>query len=240
MGLRLDEGSTNVITMAGDVHSPREARRAKHNFTSLFKLISGALLAFVLVLGPAVAQTEEDPKAVVERLNAALLEVMKSADELGYDGRFEHLAPVLEDAFNFPFMARIATGRSWNEFDEAERERLVELFARMSTTTFAARFDDYGGEHFEITGERAGPRDSILVESRLVRRAKEPVGLDYLVRDFGEGDWQIIDVFLDSKFSELARQRSEFAAVLRDGGYASLIATIEDQIERLASEARAS
>lgn len=229
-----------MITMTGDVHSPREARRAKHNSTSLFKLVSGALLALLLALGPAGAQTDEDPQAVVERLNAALLEVMRSADELGYDGRFEHLAPVLEETFNFPFMARIATGRSWSEFDQAQRERVVELFARMSTTTIAARFDDYGGEQFQITGERAGPRDSILVESRLVRRTKEPVGLDYLVRDFGEGDWQIIDVFLDSKFSELARQRAEFSAVLRDGGYAELVATIEEKIENLSGGTSAS
>jgi len=73
-----------------------------------------------------------------------------------------------------------------------------------------------------------------------VRQKKEPVGLDYLLRDFGEGGWRIIDVFLDSKFSELARQRAEFSAVLREGGYPSLVASIEAKIEELASGPSAS
>jgi hypothetical protein len=41
-------------------------------------------------------------------------------------------------------------------------------------------------------------------------------------------------VLLDAKYSELARQRSEFAAVLADGGLPELVATLERKIEQLA------
>ena len=115
------------------------------------------------------------------------------------------------------------------------KARLVDLFAEMSIANYAARFDGYGGERFEILGDKPAPRDTVLVETRLVRTRDEPVELNYVLKESG-ADWRIIDVLLESKFSELARQRSEFAAVLRAGGPPDLAATLERKIAELAAE----
>ena len=56
-----------------------------------------------------------------------------------------------------------------------------------------------------------------------------------MLREFEDG-WRIIDVLLDAKYSELARQRAEFAAVLKSGGLPDLIATLEDKIQALSGE----
>ena len=85
----------------------------------------------------------------------------------------------------------------------------------MSTANFAARFDGFSGERFEMRGQRAGPRDAVVVESAIVRPDDDPVELDYVLRE-GEAGWRIIDVLLDGKYSELAKQRSEFAALLAE------------------------
>lgn len=117
------------------------------------------MLAVMLMLaaGPAdLAAKDGNVQAVVQRVNTTLLDVMQSADALGYQGRYEKLDPVLRTAFDFAFMAKIAVGRAWNDLDQAERDRLVDRFSRMSVATFASRFDGYGGERFEIFGERPG------------------------------------------------------------------------------------
>jgi phospholipid transport system substrate-binding protein len=202
----------------------------------LFKPLLHAALLGWLWLTPAAAQ-ETGPAAVIEELNAALLEVMTAANQLGYEGRFEQLAPVLEASYDFSFMARVASGTTWRDMSAQQQDELVALFTEMSIASYAARFDGFSGEAFEILGEAPGPRDAVVVESRLLRPDDRPVGLSYVMRDQGDS-WRIVDVLLDAKFSELARQKAEFAAVLRDGGVADLQALLQEKIATLEGEAR--
>lgn len=193
------------------------------------------LMLLLAALRPDATAAQDGPGAVVEQMNQALLETMQSADQLGYAGRYTKLEPVLDQVFDFPFMTRAAVGRTWRELGEAEQAELTRLFGDMSVATFASRFDGYSGEAFEIVGQREGPRDTVMVETELVRPEDPPVGIDYLLHQTEDG-WSVIDVFLDDKFSELARQRAEFTAVLRRGGYQELVASLEERIADLAQE----
>jgi phospholipid transport system substrate-binding protein len=196
------------------------------------RLTVGAVLA-VAWFAVALAQSAT-PTAVVERLHAGLLEVMQSAADLDYQGRYRQLEPILQGSYDFPFMTRIAVGATWGDLDEEQRARLTELFTEMSIANYAARFDGYDGERFEILGEAPAPRGNILVETRIVPANDESVALNYVLKEFDDR-WRIIDVLFESKFSELARQRSEFAAVLRGGGPSDLVATLERKIAELAA-----
>ena len=118
--------------------------------------------------------------------------------------------------------------------NEQEQARLVEVFGRLSTATFAARFDGYGGEVFEITGEEAQPRGAVLVLNRLVKTDGDAVPINYLMRE-GETGWRIVDVFLDAKFSEIAVKRSEYTAVIQRYGLAVLIEVMEQKIADFAA-----
>ena len=159
---------------------------------------------------------------------------MQKAEELGFNGRYELLTPVLVDSFNFRAMARIAVGRHWKELDEGQRDRLIDAFSRMSIANFASRFDGYSGERFEMLGERPSARGSITVLNQIVQPSGKATSINYVLREF-DGDWRIIDIFLDGKFSELAVARSEYTSVLGREGFDSLISTLEDKIERLAT-----
>ena len=194
---------------------------------------AGALVGIACLSG-ALAQASE-PQQVVEQLHEILLEIMQNAGELGYEGRYERLEPVLEQSYDFPFMIRVALGPTWRELDERQRAELTELFTDMSVANYAARFDGFDGERFEILGEAPGPREAVLVQSRIVLPDDDPVELNYLLRESEDG-WRIIDVLLDARYSELARQRAEFAAVLRDGGVPDLVATLERKIAQLTAE----
>ena len=203
------------------------------------KVISRAV-AVILVLfaiaGPvSTAQAQGSPTDLVARLNNTLLKVMQGADSLGYQGRYETLAPVLAQSFDFPLMARVALGKHWKELDKTQRAQVVNSFGRLSVATFAARFDGYGGETFQITGEKQQRKNTVLVKNQLVKSNGERVSLNYLVRRV-EGAWRIIDVFLDAKYSELALKRSEYSSVVQREGFDGLIGTIEAKIDEMSNQ----
>jgi phospholipid transport system substrate-binding protein len=202
---------------------------------SVLGVVRMAMLCLALGLSPGLmpaAAQEDGPSAVIDRLHATLLEVMMAAKELGYNGRYQRLAPVLEESYDFPFMTRIATATAWRDMTAQEQAELVALFTEMSIANYAARFDGYGGEEFETLGEAPGPRNAVVVESRLVRPDDEPVGLNYVMREDEDG-WRIVDVLLDARYSELARQKAEFAAVLQGGDVADLKALLQQKIADL-------
>ncbi len=187
------------------------------------------LLAFLVAVTPAAAQASASPTATVERLNATLMQIMQNADRLGYKGRYDTLAPVLAESFNFPVMARISIGKHWKALSPEQKKQFTQAFARLSVATFAYRFDGYGGEKFQVRGEKNQRKDTILVDNVLLPASGDAVGLNYIVRQFN-GRWRIIDIQLDAKYSELALKRSEYSSVLEKDGFETLIASMEEKI----------
>ncbi len=182
--------------------------------------IAGALAA-----GPA-------PRLVVETFYRTLLDVMKQATALGFDGRYRLLQPAIEEAYNLSLMIRLAVGPQWTSLSADQQKRLLEAFKRFTISTYANRFDGYDGEYFEVVSEKAGVANgATLVETRLVTKS-ETVHLNYLLRP-DSGKWQIIDVFLSGTISELATRRAEFTSVLRRDGAEGLVGMLENKVAEL-------
>ena len=189
-----------------------------------------ALSCVITIGAAAAARAQGTPAAgVVETLHAELIGVMREADSLGFTGRRDRLAPVIEGAFELPLIARASTGRYWKKLDEAQRARLVDAFTRLTVATYAGRFDGFDGESFRIVSQGPAPRETVLVNSELVKSDGDTVELNYLLRETDAG-WRIIDVYLDGVYSELATRRSVYAGLIGRKGIEGLIAAIEDKI----------
>ena len=181
---------------------------------------------------PAAAAPASDAAAVrepVERLYAALLDVMKRADELGFEGRYRVLEPAIGASYDLPFMAELILGRQWLALSPEQQKLWLETFARLTVSTYADRFDAFGGERFEVGAVEGGTQGTSLVRTKLVRTDDEPVLLDYRMRKAAAG-WRIIDVFLNGTVSELALRRSEYGALMRRDGFDALIAAVKQKI----------
>lgn len=190
-------------------------------------------LFLVAATAAAPAQTPDDgPSAPVVRLSDTLLEAMQNAESLGFDGRVELLGPVLTDTFAFDQMARLVLGpEAYDALDADTRTRYVDAFTRMSIAVFAGRFDGYSGQQFQYGGEQEIRPGQVLVTTVLSAPERRSVNIEYLMRQFG-GQWRVLDVFLDRRVSEVARQRSEFAAVYRRSGIEGLLQEIEANTAR--------
>ena len=175
------------------------------------------------------------PVALVERLYATLLAVMKEAKRLPFDERYKRLAPAIEQAFDLGLMTRIAIGPGWAGLAPVQQQRLSTAFARYIISTYANRFDDYGGERFTVSPAATPNPNGVIVNSQLVKTNGESVSLNYLLRQDGAGSWKVIDVYLSGTVSELATRRSEFASVLQRSGADGLVQMIEQRTAALRS-----
>jgi phospholipid transport system substrate-binding protein len=190
------------------------------------------LVCVTLAVVPGVLQAASAPVAVIERLHEALIETMKQADKETVDARYQRLEPILVASFDFERMIAVAAGSYWTQASEAERRRLLDAFTKLSVMTYAARFNGFSGERFETLGERPGPRETVLVDTRIVRPDAPAVPITYVMTEQG-GTWRIIDVLLERSISELAVRRSEYNQVLRNGGTERLAETLGEKTAEL-------
>ena len=192
-------------------------------------MLAGLVAAWTA--GPARAELSE-PAAVAHELNASLLEVMKNAKTLGYAGRQQKLGPVVDRAFDIPFMAEKVIGKHWQTLDDDGRTRWVALFREFLVANYAGRFNDYSGQSFEDLGDEPSAFDTVLVHTRLLNAPEENVDLNYRMHKTAAG-WRVIDVILKGTVSELALRRSDYTAVIDRSGFAALETYLRQKIAAL-------
>ena len=195
-------------------------------------------LLLVFTLTPNLARAAGGPEDSVRNFNATLLDTMKHASELGDRGRYQKLAPAIHKSFDLPVMSQMAVGPAWASFSPQQKQAVTDAFARYTIATYADRFDSYGGEKFEVTGQRTTPYGTI-VQSRLVKSDGQPVSIDYRMRRTGD-EWQIADVYLTGTVSQVATLRSQFSAVLAQQGVDGLVATLNRKAEMLVASSSGS
>lgn len=194
-------------------------------------LVLGLMLPLLASFNLA-AQGADPATQRVSSLSDALLDTMKQAKELGVKGRYDKLSPVLAKTYDLPLMTRIAVGQSWAALTPEQQKAIVSAFTRMTTATYASRFDGFSGEQFAIlqtVDQKSGDK---IVKTQIIQSNGKPVALSYLVRNTGS-DWRIIDVYLNGTISELANRRAEFGAVLKSGGADALVSSLNKQGDKL-------
>jgi phospholipid transport system substrate-binding protein len=191
----------------------------------------GLVAALLLSVARSQAAPVDDATAVIERLYSALVEVATTEPLPALEQRVETLAPVIESTHDLATMGRITVRRFWAEWDDAERERFLDAFERLSVTTYASRFAAVGSDTFAILGAEAIAENRVEVNAAIRRRDAEDVSMDYLLQRDDAG-FRIVNVEADG-VSELSLMRSKYFDVLGTGDLDDLVAGIEAEIEAL-------
>ena len=191
-------------------------------------------VALVLTMLPLGAFAEEAAKKTVERLNAAIAELLPKAEQLGYAGRFERLKPVMAEAFDADFMAEKSLGRHWKDLSDEQKKQWTDAFREFTIANYAANLDRNTGQRFELLGEEPAEHDTVLVRGRVVDPAAAPFDLNYRLHRTPKGP-RIIDVQIKGTVSELALRRADFTSVVARDGFDALLTTIRSRIADLAA-----
>jgi phospholipid transport system substrate-binding protein len=204
-------------------------------FASLAFVLAAALSvpAPAATNAPVPAATSSEAAQVIDQFHASLIGVMKDGAQLGYEGRYKALAPVVARTFNLAQMAQLSVGPFWTKLDAPQREALVESFTRLTVATYANRFDNFSGQMFRVTGEPQPRGDALMVSAELKRASGEIIPITYYMRRFDTG-WQTVDVFLKGAISEMATKRAEYSSVLQRQGLDGLIRIIDEKAKSYA------
>ncbi|UCG13490.1 MAG: HpnM family protein [Deltaproteobacteria bacterium] len=194
--------------------------------SSLWPLTVAVVTVLTLALSPPAVG--KPVSHVVENLNHALLGVMKEADQLGFSGRYQRLAPVMTASYDFPFVSRIVVGRYWKQFSQEQKSKFVETFTNLSIATYAGRFDGYSGERFEVVSTEELRHGRQMVKSTLIKPDGEVVHLDYILHQ-NENRWRIINVIANG-VSDLSLKRADYSSFLKTKGFDDLLRALNDKI----------
>jgi len=174
---------------------------------------------------------QPEPSQTINNLNAALLQSMKRGSELGYEGRYRLLSPVIKDSFALSQTARMVAGGYWKTFSEEERNVYLKTYSEWTVATYAGRFDDYSGEQFKLISESALDRDTATVSSKLIESNRDEVEFNYQLHRM-EGAWRIVDVRI-LEVSQLALTKAQFVSILGLKGFKGLISLLNGKIKDL-------
>jgi phospholipid transport system substrate-binding protein len=185
----------------------------------------------LLASANAFAQTEsrETAKQVVDKFQTELIAVMKNGKQLGYAGRYDKLYAPVSNSHDLTKIARIVVGKEWEKLSEAQQQKLVDIFIRLSVASYAHNFKDFSGESFVFDSEEETTRGGVVVHSHFIIPDDKPVKFDYMLKEKGNS-WRIINIIANG-VSDLALKRSEYTTILQREGFDALIAKINEKID---------
>jgi phospholipid transport system substrate-binding protein len=224
--------------MTNDLAAIRRRDFLGFAMTALPLAMVGTVMPFRAHADPAGSSADSaDATAPVQQLNAALLAAMRAGSNTPFSQRFAALAPVVEQTFDLDAVVATSVGLGWPAIQADQKAQLRTAFARYSVASYAANFDSYANQHFEIAPTVRTVGDGrVIVQTKLVAADGSATQLDYVMHH-GPSGWKAVDVLAEGTISRVAAQRSEFSGLLRSGGAGALTSALQSKVASLSGGA---
>ena len=184
-----------------------------------------ALLALCACLLGAPARAEQ-PEAVLQTVLNDIQELwvpLNRDPEAGYDSRRAWTQALIDQRFDFNFMARRSLGTQWRVLDTDEKIQYQDLFYAILVETVIDWLDGYDGESFEIGTVRQAGKNTEL-QTVFTQTARRSVRVTWVARE-DDGRYLFRDVRV-SGLSLTADFRGTHQRLLSDKGVAGLFARL--------------
>jgi phospholipid transport system substrate-binding protein len=176
---------------------------------------------------------EAGASAPIQRLDFALLAAMKAGRSTPFSQRYTALAPVIDQTFDLDAVLAASIGLGWTGMPSDQKAQLVAAFRRYTVASYAANFDKYTGQTFQVAPSvRSVGNGDVVVATKIVATDGSSNKLDYVMRNTASG-WKAVDVLADGSISRVAVQRSDFRHLLSSGGAPALMTGLQRKVANL-------
>ena len=192
------------------------------------RVLGAAVLA--ICLGTAAARAADTPRAVVQRMTEAALDVLRNKD-LSNDDKRHRLEQIVYAETDFDTIARLVLARNWSRFSAAQQTEFVQLFKEHLSLTYGRSIENYRNERVEVTADHEEARGDWTVTSKILRGGgAQDIEVDYRLRKQGDA-WRIID-FVIEHVSLVANFRSQFQDLMSQGGPQKVLDVLREKNAR--------
>jgi phospholipid transport system substrate-binding protein len=153
---------------------------------------------------------------------------MVISDTTSFEERYTYLEPVINKNFDIALISKVILGRYWKSIDEEIKVRFINLFNRLTISTYIARFNSYENQIFKNISIEQLKENRYLVKTEFVRLKKKPISFNYIIQKNGK-KWRIISVIANG-INDLSLKRAEYAAIIKKDGIEVLIKKLEQKI----------
>jgi len=205
-----------------------------HQFQYLFKVLFG--ICMILFAIPLWAESEEKQVVLtpVNQLHETLIKLMQNADSASFQERYALMETVITENFNTPLISKVILSRHWKSLDEKSQNDFIDLFNRLTISTYVNRFDSFSGESFKNLSIESMKKNRSMVKTELVQPDDDPVSFNYIVQN-DNGQWKIISVIANG-INDLSLKRAEYSSVIKNHGFNDLVMRLEEKISNLQSK----
>jgi phospholipid transport system substrate-binding protein len=195
------------------------------------KLISLLLLILstcIPSLSAAAADDDEAPDALVRRVTAEVLAIIKADKEL-QSGSMKKVNELVDTKilphFNFTRMTALAVGQDWRTASPEQKAKLAAEFKTLLVRTYANALVSYKNQAIDVKPIKlAASETDVTVRTEVKQTSGQPIPLDYSLQKKDDG-WKVYDVVVGG-VSLVTNYRDEFKQTVRQNGIDGLIASL--------------
>jgi phospholipid transport system substrate-binding protein len=179
-------------------------------------------IAFAFVAAPAGAD-DANPAASAFMQSLGSHAIKELTDPgVAQSERQARFRTLLDEHFDMGAIAKFTLGRYWRTATDEQRAEFRQLFEDFIVQSYSARFSEYHGQGFAVTGSNATDGGAIVVHTKIDMPSSEDVRVDWHLRPAGNS-FAVVDIVVEG-VSMAVTQRSEFASVIQSrGGVAGLL-----------------
>ena len=194
--------------------------------------ISKSILSFYLIFFTfslyAGTQYEQAIQEPINQLHETLINIMVISDTTSFEERYTYLEPVINKNFDIALISKVTLGRYWKSIDEEIKVRFINLFNRLTISTYIGRFNSYENQIFKNISIDQLKENRYLVKTEFIRLKEKPISFNYIIQKNGK-KWRIISVIANG-INDLSLKRAEYAAIIKKDGIDTLIKKLEQKI----------
>lgn len=192
-------------------------------------------LCFCLFSGLPVALGSLGPTEELKPTLNKIIDILADSSLSGSQYKEERRAKIMAIAikgFDFPEMAKLVLGKTWNTINQEQQTLFEQLFTKLLENTYIGKLESYSGQEVKFQDERIkGDKAQV---STVIDNNGVAIPVHYVMLQ-KESSWKVYDINIEG-VSLVRNFREQFKSILRKEKFDGLVRVLEEKNASFASE----